>query len=499
MSERIWPIRAAVGMGLTLGVLSSCAPPAPPPSDGGLPPPTSEPHHQQVFTEILPAGYQGPESCQICHSDVARALLSTGHWQWEGTSVNIVGHEQETHGKRDLVNSFFIGVPSNEGRCSQCHISYNYRDNTFDFSSTANIDCFICHDSTGTYAKAPTADNGGGQSALLINGQLTVVGPPQLQQVAYVVNLPTRRNCGACHFFADGGDNVKHGDMSSDLAQPTEAMDFHMGALDFTCQTCHSMLNHGIAGFTLHSVDEGGASPDCTRCHDPNNPHAASASVADVLNLHLEHVACQSCHIPAFARSKPTQVGWFWDTAGQDISPIPVDQFGQPTYDKMKGTLVWGQNIRPTYHWSDGKWRRLLVGSADTYIDAGTPDDPIVLAEPVATKDTPGAKVFPFKVMRGRQPADTVNRRLIVPHLFGTAAGPNAYWDKFDWAAALREGATYSGVPFSGTFGFPNTVMFLSVNHEVAPMEQALHCNDCHFVPEFWSSLGLVDPLVLPQ
>ena len=227
--------------------------------------------------------------------------------------------------------------------------------------------------------------------------------------------------------------------------------------------------------------------------------HTQNVALNDLLNLHLERVACQTCHIPTFARNKPTQTAWYWDTAGRDVSPIPTDALGQPTYDKQKGTLVWGQNIRPTYRWFNGKWGRLLIGSADTYANAGTPEDPIVLAEPVATKDDADAKVYPFKVMLGRQPADTLNKRLVVPHLFGTAAGPNAYWDKFDWAAALREGAAYSGVPFSGTFGFPSTITYLSVNHEIPPKAQALLCNSCHNVPEFWDALGIEDPLAPPD
>ena len=62
---------------------------------------------------------------------------------------------------------------SNEGRCSQCHISYNWKDDSFDFSDTSNIDCLVCHDTTGTYKKHPSADGGGGQPAMMIDGSVT--------------------------------------------------------------------------------------------------------------------------------------------------------------------------------------------------------------------------------------------------------------------------------------------------------------------------------------
>lgn len=489
-----------IGCGLILaGALLGC-PPAQPPTDndnGDSNEPAAEvPFHETVFTTILPAGYEGPASCQVCHLNLAQDLAQSGHWSWAGTSSNIVEDPAGTNGKRNLINAFLIGVPSNEGRCAQCHPSYDWTDKTFDFTSTASVDCFICHDSTGTYAKAPTA---GGPAALVSNGELTPASPAQLQNVAYNVALPKRQNCGACHFYADGGDNVMHGDMPSDLAAPSRELDVHMGGLDFSCQTCHQQQKHGIAGFQLHSVDEGGQLPVCTRCHGETDVHTANPPIDQLLNLHLERVACETCHIPTLARSRPTRVAWFWDTAGQDTDPNSPEQFGLPGHDKLTGSFVWNQEIRPTYRWFNGNWQRMIVGVSDTYANAGTLADPVVLAEPVASKDSTGAKIYPFKRMLGRQPADTTNKRLVVPHLFGTAAGPNPFWEKFDWTLALQEGAAYSGVAFSGEFGFPNTVTYLSVNHQVAPKEMALNCNACHGVPPFWAALGLTDPLPGPQ
>jgi len=465
---------------------------------GGTPPPPEKTLHEKFLTQIIPAGYQGPATCQVCHSAIARDLLQTAHWKWRGTSVSIVGQETGTHGKRDLLNSFFIGVPANEGRCSQCHPSYGWRDKSFDFSSPANIDCLICHDTTGTYEKHPTDGGGGGAPALKINGQLTVVGPADLQSVVYNVGKPTRRNCGFCHFYADGGDNVKQGTLSSALVNPTREMDVHMGGLNFVCQTCHAEHDHGIAGFSLHSVDEGGAQPNCTRCHGSTKVHTRNVVTNDLLNLHLDRVACETCHIPTFARTLPTQTAWYWDEAGDANRVVTTDPYGKPTYDKMKGRLVWAKDVKPTYRWYNGQWKRMIIGVSDTYTNAGTEQDPVVLAEPVATKNDPDAKIYPFKKMIGRQPADTVNRRLIVPHLFGQPGGANPYWSVYDWGLAIQEGAAYSGVPYSGTYGFPNTVMYLRVSHEIAPKERALLCNNCHGVPEFWTAVDLEDPLAFP-
>jgi octaheme c-type cytochrome (tetrathionate reductase family) len=461
-----------------------------------IPPEPNQPTwHEHVFTTVLPQGYQGSSDCLICHENIALPLIQSGHWTWEGTPNTIVGHETETHGMRDLINGTFIGVPSNEARCAQCHPSYGYVDKNFDFASDQHVDCFICHDSTGTYVKAATLGGGGGQAALLQNGQTVLAAPSDLTQVVYNLGLPNRSHCGACHFYADGGDNVKHGDLSSDLLNPTPDMDVHMGGQGFLCQTCHTMKDHGIAGFSIHNMSDGGDPPVCTRCHSATAPHTRNPSLDPLLNLHPPHLACQMCHIPTFSRSRPTVVEWDWDTAGQDISPIPTDKYGMPSYDKEKGSLVWGANLVPTPRWFNGKWKRMIVGAADTYANAGTTADPVVLAEPDGSASDPNAKIYPFKVMYGRQPADTTSKRLIVPHLFGSAAGSNAFWDKFDWASALNEGAAYSGVAYSGAFGFVNTVSYLRVNHEIAPKEQAPACNSCHGQTWFWSQLGIKDPL----
>jgi hypothetical protein len=262
-----------------------------------------------------------------------------------------------------------------------------------------------------------------------------------------------------------------------------------MGGMDFSCQQCHTEQNHGIAGMALHSVDEGAAAATCESCHT-EQPHSANSTIAGILNFHTEKVACQTCHIPAFARSIPTTVEWYWDEAGQDLDPIPTDEFGLPTYDKKKGSFVHAMNVKPTYMWYDGKWDRMLLRDNDVYEEAGTVDDPVVLGTPVATRDTPGAKIYPFKKMIGRQAADTTDKRMIVPHLFGTKAGENPYWMSYDWGLALAEGAAYAGQEYSGDYGFVNTVMYLTVNHEIAPVADALTCDDCHGNTAFFTSLG---------
>lgn len=61
--------------------------------------------HQVIFEDIVAGDFDGPESCLICHSDHARDILATAHWNWQGVVTNIDGLEGEVHGKRDLINN----------------------------------------------------------------------------------------------------------------------------------------------------------------------------------------------------------------------------------------------------------------------------------------------------------------------------------------------------------------------------------------------------------
>ena len=462
------------------------------PSDGSAHSLSKKPLHERLLADaLLVDEYEGiAENCLICHSGHADDLIKTVHWNWKGAVTDIEGLAGQVHGKRDLINNCCIGVSSNEGRCTACHPSYGWKSGTDEsfFTDPANIDCLVCHDTTGKYRKHPTAGGGGGMAALLVDNTVVPVEPTDLTEIAYNVGKPTRANCGLCHFYAGGGDNVKHGDLSSDLIAPAAADDVHMGGENFSCQECHTESNHRIAGTTAMYGHEGEVS--CTDCHDDTESHTeGDEQIAAVLNRHTERVACQTCHIPTFSRSQATKVEWYWDEAGEDRADSPT-QFGKPTYSKGKGRFVWAKNVKPTYLWFDGKWKRMVVNALDTYSQAGTVADPVVVAAPTASIDNEDAKISPFKKLAGRQPADTVNKRLLVPHLFGDGPGPNPYWAKFEWDRSIAEGTAYSGQPYSGQYGFANTVAYFSINHEVAPKEAALRCNDCHGDEGFFKALG---------
>ena len=428
--------------------------------------------------------YEGTKTCLMCHEEEGTQMLDSAHFKWEGKSENIAGQENEIHGKNDLINNFCIAVPTNEARCTQCHAGFGYKDANYDFTNPENVDCLVCHDQSGTYKKGKKTAGMPDPSV-----DLNVVARSITQG-----SIPTRKACISCHSHAGGGDNVKHGDLSSAIVNTTREYDVHMGTdgANMTCVACHGAnhdpkdgnLNHGIAGMSHHSVNEG-EMKQCSDCHGGVKQIHVGTDVEDMLvteNWH-DRLACQVCHIPAIARQVSTKTEWYWSDAGQNISPIPVDPVtGRPTYDKLKGTFVWALNFRPTLRYSNGKWVRKTMVDNDKY-----DSEPISLGHPLGDYDDPNAMIYPFKLMKGNQVVDPVTKTISVPHLFGTAGGPNPYWGKFDWNLALIDGAAVTGQDYSGEYKFADTTMLLSVNHEVAPAENALgkglmpeSCLDCH-------------------
>ena len=450
--------------------------------------------HAGWFTENE---YEGTQSCLNCHGLMGMDMLTRAHFTWEGLATNVEGVESEIHGKNDIINNFCVAVPSNEGRCTQCHAGYGYDDKNYDFGDMKNVDCLVSHDQSGTYVKGKTT------AGLPEPGvDLNVVA----RSVAQNGGVPSRSNCIGCHAKAGGGDNVKHGDLALSLVDTTAEFDVHMGTdgANFTCVDCHSvkkdssdnLVDHGIGGMPYHSVDEG-EMKTCVDCHGDAISVHVGTTVETIVTSHTT-LACQVCHIPTFARDQSTKVEWYWADAGQDIDPIPVDPAtGRATYDKKKGTFVWANNVRPTLRYFDGKWDKMIINVNDQYTET-----PAVLAEPTADYTTEGAMIYPFKKMIGNQPADANNNTVLVPHLFGMKGGPNPFWAKFDWDLALQDGATYAGQTYSGAYEFIDTVMYLTVNHEIAPKEEAYGmdgvCVDCHG-PNLidWTELGYTGEPVL--
>ncbi len=404
--------------------------------------------------------------CLECHEDTAAEVMKTTHWTWS-SKEEIAGKGKELRGKQNSINNFCISIAGNWPRCTSCHISYGWKDAGFDFNDKSRIDCLVCHDSTGTYKKPGP---GAGMPAGFTGNPKFDKKPVDLVKVAQSVGKPGRTNCVSCHGYGGGGDNVKHGDIDSTMKNPTSDIDVHMAAdgLNFSCQKCHTTEGHHIKGNAM-VVSPGDANHlDCTDCHG-GEPHKKSP-----LNRHTATVACQTCHIPNFAKGMPTKVEWDWSTAGQELD-MPVDEYGKDVYAKKKGTFKWGKNIVPAYAWYNG--------SAGAYLFEEKMDPAKVtrLNYPVGDIRDMKAKIYPFKVHRGKQVYDKEYMYFLTPKVWpGGADKDEAYWKSYDWNRALVAGAKHKGMKYSGTYGFAPTEMYWRLNHMVAPAKKALTCQDCH-------------------
>ncbi|MBW1980909.1 MAG: class III cytochrome C, partial [Deltaproteobacteria bacterium] len=251
--------------------------------------------------------------------------------------------------------------------------------------------------------------------------------------------------------------------------KPSGNCDVHMGVdgkgMNFRCQDCHKTRNHMISGRSISvPVAEGDLS--CEYCHT-DRPHLADSLKAYHLNRHSKHVACQTCHIPVYSKCKPTKVYWDWSTAGKDL-PHHKDKYGMPTFKKKKGSFKWQEAAKPSYFWYNGTVKRYILG------DRINANGVTQLTKPVGDISDPASRIYPFKIHRGRQISDAVNKYLIAPQLW------KGFWKHWDWDRAARNGMRYAGLDYSGKYEFVDTVMYWGLTHEVVPKERALSCAQCH-------------------
>lgn len=450
-SKYTWILGTVVTVSIILIPILLFVPDQEPPQDNPqvhLPPTTQHTDH----TALMPGPYESGEdvtrACLNCHPNSAEQVIHTSHWRWEGDPVYSPEHGKEiTLGKKNSINNFCIGIESNWQACTACHTGYGWTDATFDFSNQQAVDCLVCHDTSGTYVKSQ-----GGYPAEGVD----------LAVVAQSVASPTRENCGGCHFKGGGGDAVKHGDLDESLYFPTARIDVHMGKLDFQCITCHRTVDHNIRGRSP-SVSIGALNTEnqvyCNDCHS-ETPHEDQR-----LNDHTTAVACQTCHIPTMAKKEATKISWDWSQAGQDNRAEDPHK-----YLKIKGEFAYEKDLPPEYFWYNGTTRRYVKG------DIIDPTQITSMNAPNGSIDDPTAKIWPFKVHSGKQVYDAQYNYFLVPKTFGEGG----YWTEFDWDQALRLGSENSGLAYSGSYDFAETVMFWPTTHMVSPKENALQCVDCH-------------------
>jgi octaheme c-type cytochrome (tetrathionate reductase family) len=430
----------------------------------GLPVHPIHTDHTSLMKGPFESGPEVTAVCLECHEDASHEVMQTTHWTWESEPVLLPGRDEPvTTGKKNSLNNFCIGIQSNWEGCTSCHAGYGWDDEAFfEKASEENVDCLVCHDTSGLYVKS--------KAGLPADGV-------DLVAAAQSVGIPTRENCGGCHFNGGGGDAVKHGDLDQTLLNPPESLDVHMGRHDFLCTDCHRTEDHVITGQAISVSAVVTNQAACQDCHTSDDIHED-----DRINAHLDAVACQTCHIPEGAVREATKMHWDWSAAGQDRPEDPHE------YLKIKGSFIYERGFEPEYYWFNGNADRYILG------DVINPNQPTVMNQPLGDIGDPNAKIWPFKVHRAIQPYDTANNYLVQPK----TVGEGGYWTDFDWDQAIRLGSDVVGLDYSGQFGFIDTEMYWPLSHMVSPTENALQCSDCHGANGRmdWEALGYFgDPL----
>lgn len=383
------------------------------------------------------------EDCLMCHEEAGEEILKSNHWNWLTSNLPSSEQVDNINGKHIPVNSFCVLVYGNSTQCINCHLPFSKNDESFEFNSAENIDCLICHDQTGNYKRYPFG---------------TGIPETEIDLLAVAQSVgngkPKSENCGTCHFSGSGGVMMKSGAMDKSLLYPAEEHDYHLGGLGFGCGDCHNIKGHDIGS---------GSKPSCEDCHDAE-PHKK-----ELLNTHSAAISCQACHIPAYAITEPAITFWDWSNAGDDKESVK-NEFGEYTYYKSMGELVWAKNIRPEYYWSNDMINYYQPG------EKYTKDKLIDLNKPAGKISDPDSKIFPYKVMKSKQPYDPVNNYLIIPKIYSQ----DGYSKTFDWVSASNAGMKEINLEFSGRVDFIETKMYWPINHMVMSADNSLKCTSCH-------------------
>lgn len=420
--------------------------------------------------------YWGTFTCLACHEDEAIDTFFSVHYQWSGPTPRTV-NMQGRAGKGARVFNTYCGTPetSLKSTCYSCHIGSGLMPGaSIDYGQILNIDCLLCHQDayrrtagpateTVTYADyqgvnrtwtLPYEDAAGNREYVPDPANMSI----SLIQAARSVHSPTRAACLRCHAHAGGGDGTKRGDLSSVSAGPPLASDVHMSPQgeNYSCQACHTFTHHQVKGRGLDLAPSDQPDyMDCTSCHTASPPHADTR-----LAKHLGRVACQTCHIPKFARDMSTELRRDWT--------VPVwapSMFGGQ--GGFKPQEVRASDVTPTYAWYNGTSTIYELGQTAVKNAGGEYET----AAPRGSITSYRAQIYPMKEHRSVSALHKATGQLI-PHATST------YFLTGDWNRAVTEGMAQAGL--GGAWETVGVHNFQTINHGVVPKAGAFTCGKCH-------------------
>jgi hypothetical protein len=180
------------------------------------------------------------------------------------------------------------------------------------------------------------------------------------------------------------------------------------------------------------------------------------------LNRHSDKVNCTTCHIPAFAKTIPTDMNRNWAVMELDTAKALFDP-----------EMVKATNVMPTYGWFNGDSHFYKFRDAVT-LDANGKEQ---LAYPDGAFEDPAgkySKLFPMKLHEGSQPKE-ITSNILLPLKNKIA------FETGDVNAAITAAATAYGITYTG-HTFQATQQYEGIFHAVGPKNTALSCSNggCH-------------------
>lgn len=437
--------------------------------------------HQKYFEH-----YEGTKTCLKCHQKSAEAFFHSQHYQWKGEAPGIVNAGGKRLGKMNTINDFCTGPAKNwigetknsrgdvlaQG-CSKCHAGKGLLPSeTLSPEQLENMDCLMCH--AQGYQRGLFEDGKGGwewRPVLWKNQE-------GLDSVSKRIGMPTRNTCLRCHAGSGGGPNYKRGDLEYALADCDRDFDVHMAkeGSNLQCVDCHAGADHRVRG--RGSDLSGSDMPSKPLSCDSSECHGAAPHASRVLNAHAARVYCATCHIPKFAKTDPTDMARDWS---------------KPSYseekDRYAATIALEKNVTPVYAWFNGMTKALLPGEPAEK----RPDGTVGMMTPVGSRGDAKARIFPFKLHRGRMPVLDGKNYLLpieVESFFASGKLHEAILGATEEAYGVKD----------AHYRWEDTVRYMGIFHEVVPAKRALACLDCHDTGKRldWKGLGYTgDPLLL--
>jgi len=456
--------------------------------------------HRDAMREAGIDRYEGGKSCVACHEDEARDVYRSYHYQMQNRVDDIEDHPAVIYGGKLAYNDFcgvmfwqgqqpisFIGwselqKPPEDylylkgafigSGCSMCHgvgmgAPPEPAGDTPSEEQLENIDCLECHGDPELYPSGPLNVATGVKTPVkTADGVRYAIG----QTVSFdelmkrIIAEPTKDQCLLCHAYSGGGPGRKRPNLEPSLLGTVtdENQDVHL-ARGLTCTDCHVFERHDVALRSPDTWARGEAKvPECADCHEKRH---TKPLVGWILNtFHPEKVACQTCHIPRYAKKTPTDIYRDWSRLVFD----PEEREWRP-YEEM------ALNLKPEYRWWNEETRLAYLypepaNVADGKLIYQQPAGEIARKRSLMKFRTDGL-IYPFKLHEARVPYDALGQNPVPIRL-----GP--VFSDGDLEEGIGAGARVTGLSFSG--GYVTMVRYMAINHGVEPAKNALFCFDCH-------------------